>query len=124
VSRPSFLADLNISPISIARLRQAGWDVVRSSELLPANASDEEILALARHEGRTIITQDLDFSALLALRGLDRPSLITLRLANSEPQEVERKLLESWILLNQVLTLPCAVTIDDRGVRVRKLPIE
>jgi predicted nuclease of predicted toxin-antitoxin system len=124
VSRPSFLADLNISPNSIARLRQAGWDVVRSSELLPANASDEEILALARQEGRTIITQDLDFSALLALRGLDRPSLITLRLANSEPQEVERKLLESWILLNQVLTLPCAVTIDDRGVRVRKLPIE
>lgn len=120
---PSFLADLNISPISIARLRQAGWDIVRASDRLPANAADEEILGLARQEGWTILTQDLDFSALLALRGLDRPSLVTLRLSNPDPLEVERKLLESSILLERVLELPCAVTIDDRGVRVRRLPM-
>jgi predicted nuclease of predicted toxin-antitoxin system len=121
---PSFLADLNISPLSVTRLRQAGWDIVRSSDRLPANATDEEILALARQESKVILTQDLDFSALLAVRGLDRPSLVTLRLASSDPQEVERKLLETRDLLVRVLGSPCAVTIDDRGARVRKLPIE
>jgi predicted nuclease of predicted toxin-antitoxin system len=122
--RLSFLADLNVSPISVALLRQAGWDVVRSSERLPANASDEEILALARQEGRTIVTQDLDFSALLALRGLDQPSLITLRLASSDPHEVGRRLLAATTLLGEILSQPCAVTIEDRGVRVRRLPIQ
>ncbi len=120
---PSFLADLNLSPISVKLLRQAGWDVIRSSERLPANASDEEILALARRERRTILTQDLDFSAMLALRGLDQPNLITLRLANPDPEEVVRKLLEASTLLGRVLSHPCAVTIEDRGVRVRTLPI-
>ncbi|HVT59247.1 MAG TPA: DUF5615 family PIN-like protein [Thermoanaerobaculia bacterium] len=98
---PGFLADLNISPISVALLQQEGWDVIRSSEFLPVNALDEEILALARREGRTVVTQDLDFSALLALQGLDRPSLITLRLARPDPQAVARRLLEASILLEQ-----------------------
>jgi predicted nuclease of predicted toxin-antitoxin system len=118
-----FLADLNISPLTIEALRQESWDIVRSSHWLPANASDEEILSLARRENRVVVTHDLDFSALVALSGMGLPSLITLRLSTSEPEIVTQKLLETAPLLTEMLREGCAVTIEDGAVRVRKLPI-
>ena len=120
---PRLLADLNISPLTVALLRHEGWDVVRASELLPATATDEELLVLAREERRAILTHDLDFSALLALQGHSQPSLITLRLASGDPVDVARRLMAVTMVLVDVLSQPCAVTIEDLKVRVRELPI-
>jgi predicted nuclease of predicted toxin-antitoxin system len=80
-----YLADMNISPLTVQALRQDGLDIVRVSDLLPVDAADSEILAWARQEDRVVVTQDLDFSALLALGGYGRPSLITLRLSVTIP---------------------------------------
>jgi predicted nuclease of predicted toxin-antitoxin system len=60
---------MNLSPITVDALQREGWDIVLVSTLLPATASDLEILNLARRDERVIITQDLDFSAFLALGG-------------------------------------------------------
>jgi predicted nuclease of predicted toxin-antitoxin system len=117
------LADLNISPLTVAALRQRGWDAVRSSDLLPATAPDHEILALAGDQGRVLLTQDLDFSVLLALSGRDRPSLITLRLSDSAPDQVSRRLIELELHLERSLATSCAVTVEDERIRIRKLPI-
>ena len=117
------LADLNISPLTVALLRHEGWDVARASEFLPATAADEELLLLARQERRAILTHDLDFSALLALQGHSQPSLITLRLASGDPIEVARRLIAVAMALTEVLSQPCAVTIEDLKIRVRELPI-
>ena len=117
-------ADMNISPKTVKALQQRGWDTVRASEYLPANARDLEILNFARCEGRVVVTQDLDFSALLALGGYDRPSLITLRLSASDPDTVTRRLLEVLPVIEQMLLREgCAVTVEDVSVRVRRLPI-
>jgi len=118
-----FLADFNISPVTVAILQQQGWEIVRASAFVPATASDEELLVLARYERRTIVTQDLDFSALLALKGLSQPSLITLRLASGDPVEVARRLNAAAVALAEVLHQPCAVTIEDLKIMVRELPI-
>jgi len=64
-----FLANMNISPKTVESLSKKGWDIIRVSNILPVNTSDQEILDLARQEGRVVVTQDLDFSALLALGG-------------------------------------------------------
>jgi len=117
------LADMNISPKTVISLREQGWDIIRVPEVLPMDAEDEEILELARREDRVIVTQDLDFSALLALSGYDRPSLITLRLAISDPQTVTHRLLEVLPGLEDILQKGCAVAVNDVTVRVRKLPI-
>ena len=61
------LVDMNISPKTVEALQQQGWDTIRVSQILPGNASDREILELARERDRIVVTQDLDFSALLAL---------------------------------------------------------
>lgn len=118
-----FLANMNISPKTVEALRQRGWDIVRVSDLLPVQATDQEVLELARRESRVVVTQDLDFSALLALGGHSRPSLITLRLSISDPDTVTRRLLDVLTRVKHDLQEGRAVTIGDVAVRVRKLPI-
>jgi len=118
-----FIVDLNISPQTVEALSQQGWSIGRSSQWLPSTATDDEILDFARGEGFVVITQDLDFSALLALGGHDQPSLVTLRLSSSDPDFVTQRLLEAAPLLGKALVESCAVTIEDSVVRIRKLPI-
>ena len=118
-----FLVDMNLSPSIVTDLQQRRWDILRVSQVLPMDAEDFEILEFARQQNRVIITQDLDFSSLLALGGYEKPSLITFRLSVPEPETITRKLLELLPHIEDRSAEGCAVTIDDRRVRVRRLPI-
>ena len=73
------IADVHISPLTVADLKAQGYDIVRTTDLLPPTASDAKILELARLENRIVVTQDLDFSMFIALGKYDQPSVITLR---------------------------------------------
>lgn len=118
-----FLVDMNLSPKTVTNLQQHGWDIIRVSQILPMDAEDSEILEFARQDNRVIITQDLDFSSLLALGNYQRPSLITLRLSNPDPEIITQKLLENIFHISEDLMEGCAITIDDKRIRVRRLPI-
>lgn len=74
------LADLNIAPRSAMFLRSLGHDVIRVNEVLPGSTPDEEIVEFARAQGCAVLTQDLDFSAIVALSGASTPSIISVRL--------------------------------------------
>ncbi len=117
------IADVHISPLTVAALKRQGYDIGRSTDFLPANAADIEILEFARVENRIVLTQDLDFSMLVALSNYEQPNLITLRLSSAKPDVVTQKLLEVLPNLNQDLIEGSAITIDDNSIRVRKLPI-
>ena len=117
------LADVHISPATVAALNSHGYDTVRTTDLLPANAADAEILELARSQSRVVLTQDLDFSMLVALSNSGRPSLITLRLSSAQPDGVTQRLLDILPSVETDLTTGAAVTISDDSVRVRQLPI-
>ncbi len=56
-----FIADVHISPLTVVALQQQGYDILRVTEVLPATATDLEILELARVENRIVLTQDLDY---------------------------------------------------------------
>lgn len=118
-----FLADMNISPRTIEALRQQGWDIVRVSQVMPVDALDSEILDFARKDGRVVVTQDLDFSTLLVLGGHDSPSLVTLRLAVSDPEAITKVLLQSFPRIREAITEGSAVIIEDAAIRIRRLPI-
>jgi len=117
------LADVHISPLTVVALKSQGYDIVRITDLLPATAADVEILELARVEGKVVLTQDLDFSMLVALSNHGLPSLITLRLSSAKPDVVAQKLLDVLPAVETELTEGAAVTISDDSVRIRKLPI-
>ena len=87
--------------------------------MLPMDAEDSEILEFARQQNRVII----DFPSLLALGGYEKPSLITFRLSVPNSETITRKLLDILPHIEDRLVEGCAVTIDDRRARVRRLPI-
>ncbi|AFY61190.1 DUF5615 family PIN-like protein [Synechococcus sp. PCC 6312] len=123
MSNLCLLADVHISPLTVAALNREGYNTVRTTDFLPASAADVEILELARVKGRVILTQDLDFSMLVALSNAQQPSLITLRLSSAKPNLVTQKLLEMLPSIEKELTDGVAVTITDDSVRIRQLPI-
>lgn len=118
-----FLADVHISPATIRDLRSRGWDMVRVSDVLDPTASDAEILDYARQHSQIVVTQDLDFSALLAIGGHAAPSVITLRLEDARPAVVTRRLLDVVSALEQELSEGIIVSADETTVRYRFLPI-
>ena len=118
-----FLADMNLSPQTVADLQAAGWDILRVNQVLLATTSDRDILTYARQNNRVIITQDLDFSTLLALAGFSSPSLVTLRLSVTDPETVTRRLLQILPQSEAALIDGAAVTVNDNSLRVRSLPI-
>lgn len=69
------------------------------------------------------MTQDMDFSALLALGGHSQPSLVTLRLLNTDPEVVTQRLRQVLPQVQAALRQGCAVTVEDQTVRIRQLPI-
>lgn len=70
-----------------------------------------------------IITQDMDFSALLALGGHAKPSIISLRLSSADPAVVAARLLSLIPRCEAELKRGCAISVTDDVCRVRLLPV-
>jgi predicted nuclease of predicted toxin-antitoxin system len=117
------LADMHISPRTVQHLRSLGHDVVRVNEILPATPSDEMILATAVQERRVVLTQDLDFSALIVTTGARAPSLISLRLSTSRIETVNSVLQKVLPVVEQDVQEGSIVTVEDERIRRRRLPV-
>jgi predicted nuclease of predicted toxin-antitoxin system len=87
-----FLADMHIAPATVRFLRSLGHDVVRVDDRLDPDAPDAAILEAAAQEGRCVLTQDLNFSAIVALSSSTRPSVVSLRLSSSRVERVNAAL--------------------------------
>lgn len=119
-----FLADMNISPLTVEQLRKLGWRIMRVSEVMDKKSKDAEILAYCRANDMILITQDLDFSMLLAVQGHTKPSIITLRIGNVHPNMVTVRIMEAVASVERELEEGAAVTVDEISVRYRFLPIK
>jgi predicted nuclease of predicted toxin-antitoxin system len=73
-----FLVDESCDFAIVRALRADGHDIVAVSEIEP-RAADEAVLARAEREGRTLLTEDLDFGHLVFASGLPSPGVILMR---------------------------------------------
>lgn len=74
-----FLLDENIDLRVAQFLEERGHDVRSISRDYDHALPDDEVLALAVREGRTLITQDRDFGELVFRRGYPHAGIIYLR---------------------------------------------
>jgi len=119
-----FLADMGISPRTVDFLRDLGHDAMHLHEEWLDCLSDSDILIKARREGRVLLTHDLDFGELIAISAARLPSVVTFRLRNMRPANVNRHL---RAIIEQHQEAPengALITTTEGHIRVRWLPVE
>lgn len=119
-----FLADMGISPQTVKFLRNEGHEAAHLYEQGLHQLDDPDILIKAQQEQSILLTHDLDFGELVAASGARLPTVITFRLRNMRPDNVNRHL---RAIINQhqaALNQGSIVTVTEGRIRVRPLPIE
>ena len=118
------LVDMMLSTRVAEELRNAGHDAVHVREYGLQRALDEEILARAAVEQRTLISADMDFGFLLASRRHPWPSVVLpRRLAAHRADFVVTLLLANLPQLAEALQQGSLVVLEENRIRVRRLPI-
>lgn len=118
-----FLADMPVSPLTVAMLRTRGYDALHVREREMQQAADEDILSLARQEERIVLTMDLDFGTLLALGHGTEPGVIIFRLTSNHPDFVNSRLLAVLNTLPEKELFHSITIVEDEKIRRRTLPI-
>lgn len=70
-----FLLDMPVSTALLDVLDTYGHEGVHAYQIGKAQATDSELLEIARRENRVVITADLDFPRLLALSSAAGPGI-------------------------------------------------
>jgi predicted nuclease of predicted toxin-antitoxin system len=76
------LADEGVDARIVLRLRSEGHDVTYVAELAPG-ITDDDVLALAKRDGRVLITADKDFGELVFRLRRAASGVVLVRLAGS-----------------------------------------
>ena len=82
----NFLFDQSADFRLISHLRALGHDVVAISREYPHSLADEDVLAIARKEGRILIVADRDFGELIFHQELPHAGVIFFRLPGATLQ--------------------------------------
>lgn len=117
------LVDMNLSPRWAVLLTDAGVEASHWSTLGPANAPDAEIMAFARTNGYVVLTHDLDFSAILAATGGDKPSVVQIRADDISPDMIGKTVINALSQMADELDHGALLTVDPRRTRLRLLPL-
>jgi len=118
-----FLLDMNLSPRLATVFREKGYESVHWIEVGPPKADDRDILRWANENGWIIVTNDLDFGAILASEGLRFPSVIQIRRLELFPDSLFPILERVIQRFANELKRGAIIVVDEKKMRVRPLPI-
>lgn len=105
-------------------LKEAGWDVVHAVDLGMERATDRAIIDYARENNCCCITLDADFHSIIAVDNAEKPSVIRIRQEGLKAKDVAELLMSIWAGIESALATGSLVTVTDKSVRVRYLPIQ
>lgn len=117
------LLDMNLSPAWVPFLHAAGIGAIHRSSVGRATAADVEVMKWARDNDCIVFTNDLDFSALLAMTRGTGPSVLQVRLQDLLPDAIGDIVLGVLHAHEGSLASGAIVTIADNATRVRVLPL-
>lgn len=118
------LIDMNLSPRWSNVLATAGIDAVHWSTLGANNAPDSEIMAYARTNDYIVLTDDLDFSAILAVTHGEKPSVIQVRANDVSPDVICKQIVAALNQMASELEAGALLTVDTNRTRLRVLPLQ
>lgn len=118
------LVDEALQDTVALRLAEAGHDATHVRVLGLAGCADDEVMRLALHEDRVLVTTDTDFGTILALTGAAGPNVLLLRGVGDSAAERVAAILDVLPRVEYELSLGAVVVIEEGRYRVRYLPID
>ena len=118
------IVDENLPPEWCGFLQQYGHSAIHWKDLGQHGDADELIFDYAQAERSVILTQDLDFTRILALRGVRLPSLVQLRVDCPIPSFTGEAVLHVLQVYSNALENGALISIEPERHRVRLLPLK
>jgi predicted nuclease of predicted toxin-antitoxin system len=116
-----FLADMGISPASVAWLNQQGHDAKHLSEERLHKLSDREIFDKADKENRVVLTTDLDFGEIAMSASSAKNSVIIFRQEDRTPASINQYLEKVIYAAKTELEKGVILTVQEGRFRIRHL---
>jgi predicted nuclease of predicted toxin-antitoxin system len=114
---------MNLSPSWVGRLARHGFEAVHWSSVGALAASDNEILTWANEHQFVLVTNDLDFSAILAAGAGASPSVVQIRMQDLLSDSAVRIVAHAVEKHRDDIERGALLSIDEGGTRVRMLPL-
>jgi len=118
-----YLLDQGLPRSTVEYLHAMGIESQHVGELGLATASDEVILEEGRKLDSVVVTLDADFHAILAFTNVSSPSVIRIRIEGLKGVNVANLLLKVINAASSDLESRAAITVSDRHIAIRRLPI-
>ncbi len=118
-----FLVDMNLSPGWVDRLAKASFDAIHWSKIASIEASDAEVMHWAAQQDFIVLTNDLDFGAILAATQRQKPSVIQIRGGNLHPDAIGDAVIAAIEQSAVELATGAIISIDALRHRLPVLPL-
>ncbi len=117
------LVDMNLSPDWTRFLGDAGFEATHWSKVGPTTAPDDELIRWAAENDHIVLTNDLDFGAILAVTRGTKPSVIQVRGDLLSPHEIGNAVVRAIRQARQELIDGALISVDVSSARLRILPL-
>jgi predicted nuclease of predicted toxin-antitoxin system len=118
-----FLVDMNLSPNWVEFLIRAGFEAIHWSDIGPGDAPDADLMQWAAARDHIIVTNDLDFGAVLAASQRRQPSVVQIRSELLMPHAIGAVVLAAIRQAEEELGAGALRSIDAARGRLRILPL-
>jgi len=118
-----FLLDQGLPRSTVDALAALGIAAEHVGPLGMARASDQDILDAAVDRGAVVVTLDADFHSLLATAKAVTPSIVRIRIEGLKGDDVADIVRGLVTTIESELKSGAAVSVTERGVRIRMLPL-
>ena len=120
----TFLLDENLPPSLCLKLKNIGFEARHVNDIGFNGTPDFKIAELAAQTGEIILTHDTDFGTILALTGVNKPSVILFRWEIITSQNLFEFLEKHLAELKDDLEVGCLVVVEQNRMRIRSLPLK
>ncbi len=115
---------MNLTPRWTEFLIQAGFEAIHWTSAGAIDAPDAEIMHHAATHEMIILTQDLDFGAILAASLGGRPSVVQIRADDTSPERIGAAVVAALRTAETELAEGALVTIEPGRRRLTLLPLQ
>jgi predicted nuclease of predicted toxin-antitoxin system len=116
-----FLADMGISPVTVAWLNRHGHDAKHLFEERLHRLTDREIFEKAQNENRIVLTTDLDFGEIALSTSSSKLSIIIFRQQDRTPSSINKHLGNVITTAKAELERGAIIIVQEGRFRIRYL---